>query len=124
MARVTGESQAVLGLLRSANMNSTADQAIPIAASKYVVRRIVVTNTSLSLTLAVGGVYTGAGKTGTTVVANTQLFSALSGATKVLDATVIALTDVLTASSLFLSLTTAQGSAATADIYVIGDVLE
>lgn len=124
MGRVFGEMQAVLGSLRGANMNSTADQAIPIAATKYVVRRVIVTNASASLTLAAGGVYTASAKGGTAVVAAAQLYSALTGSGKVADLTLAVLTDVLTANPLYLSLTVAQGGAATADIYVVGDILD
>ena len=48
----------LLGKLVAANMNSTADQIITIFSnpSKYVVRRVVVTNASLSLTTAVAAV--------------------------------------------------------------------
>lgn len=121
---IRGESQQYLGRLIGANMNSTADQAVPISSSKYIIRRVVVTNASANLTLAVGGIYTGASKGGTTIVANTQLYSALTASSKTLDLTLIALTDVLTSTTIYLSLTTAQGLAATADIYLFGDTLD
>jgi hypothetical protein len=115
----------MLGSLLGANLNSTADQAIPIAAAKYVIRRIVVTNASGTPTLAVGGVYTAASKGGSAVVAATQAFSGLTGGTVSLDLTIAAagIGVALTAAQLFLSLTTAQGSAMTADLYVFGDAL-
>lgn len=114
----------LLGKLASANMNSTADQAIPISSSKYVIRRIVAVNASTSLTLAVGGFYAAASKA-TAIVANTQVFSALTGASKYLDCTVnaLALSDIRTETTLYLSLTVAQGGAATMDVYVFGDTL-
>jgi hypothetical protein len=113
-----------LGRLIGADFNTTADQAIPIGAGLYVPRRIIVTNPSTSLTLAAGGIYTGAGKTGTIVVPAAQVYSALTGATKFLDLTLNSLTDVLSASQLLLSLTVAQGAAATGDVYLFGDVLQ
>jgi len=115
----------MLGRLIGANMNSTADQAIPISiptGAKYTVTKILVTNTSASLTLAAGGFYTAASKGGTAIVAAAQVYSALTAAGKLLAAT-IAVTDTQTVATLYLSLTTAQGGAATADIYVFGDVL-
>lgn len=107
-------------------MNSTADQAIPIRVGKYVVRKIVVTNASANLTLAIGGFYTASSKGGTAVVANTQVFTALSASTKYVDLTLasIVATDIRTESTLYLSLTTAQGTAATADVFIFGDSLE
>lgn len=116
----------VLGKLIGANMNVTTDQTIPITldqGSKFVINQILVMNTSTSLTLAAGGVYTAASKGGSAVVAAAQVYSALTGATKMVVAT-LAITDtVWTVSSLILSLTVAQGGAATADIYVMGYVL-
>lgn len=119
-------SPQVLGILKGANFNSTADQAILVTkGSKYVIRKIIVTNTSTSLTLAVGGFYTATSKGGTVLVAATQVYSALTGSTKYVDLTLASalVTDVLSSSTIYLSLTTAQGGAATADVYIIGDVL-
>lgn len=114
-----------LGRLKGANFNATTDQAIPINSSRYVVRKIVVNNASISLTTAAGGVYTAASKGGTALVAAGQVYSALTASTKFVDLTLeaVAGTDVVTATTLYLSLTTAQGAAATADIYVYGDAL-
>lgn len=114
----------LLGKIIGANMNSTSDQLINIAsASKYVVRNILVTNASLSLSTAVGGVYNAASKGGNAIVAASQAYSALTSAAKFIDLT-IAITDTTqTSSALYLSLTTGQGVAATADVYVFGDIL-
>jgi len=115
----------ILGQLTSADFNSTADQSIVIRSARYVVRKIIVDNASLNLTTAVGGLYTGAGKSGTVVVANTQVYTALTAAAKFVDLTIAATptTDVLTSTTIFLSLTTPQGAAATADVRILGDVL-
>lgn len=120
---IIGESGVLAKL--SANMNTTADQTFAITATKYVVRRITVTNASTSLTLAVGGLYTAASKGGTPIVAATQIYSGLTGATKFLDLALAAIltTDVRSESTLYFALTTAQGATATADVYLIGDVL-
>jgi len=121
-----GSGQMRLGQLNGANFNSTADQAIPVHFGRYAVRHITVQNCSASLTLAVGGFYTGASKTGTTIVASTQVYTALTSAAKFLDVTLAAIitTDVLTANPIYLSLTTGQGSAATCNIAVFGDLLD
>jgi hypothetical protein len=73
-----------------------------------------------------GGVYTAAAKGGTAIVAAAQLYVALTAAAKFLDLTLAAIlgTDVRTESLLYLSLTTGQGVAATADIYIYGDILQ
>ena len=121
----------LLGKLISANMNSTNDQRIAMFSnpSKFILRRIVVTNASISLTTAAGGVYTAASKGGTAVVASSQAYSSLSASTLFLDLTLSTTGSASTTvkssiPNLYLSLTTAQGAAATADVYVYGDILE
>lgn len=113
----------ILGSLSGANFNSTADQAIAMNASKYVVRRIVVTNASISLTTAAGGIYGNAAKAGTIIVAAAQVYTALTAPAKFLDLTLTAVmgTDTMTNGTIYLSLTTAQGVAATADVFVFGE---
>ena len=120
----------LLGSLIAANFNSTADQQITIFSnpSKYIIRRIVVTNASVSLSTAAGGIYTAVSKGGTAVVAAAQAYSTLTGSTLFLDLTLNGTGNASTTvkssiPNLYLSLTTAQGTAATADVYVYGDIL-
>ena len=124
----------VLGVLRGANFNITTDQSIPIrpltssdpgfiaGASKYIVTDIYVTNCSASLTTAKGALYTAASKTGTIIGAVTTPFTNCTGATTMqrLQALTNEDSNTFTAATLFLSLTTAQGTAATGDVYVMG----
>ena len=121
----------LLGKLIGANMNSTADQQITLLdnPSKFILRRIVVTNASISLTTAAGGVYTAASKGGTAVVAAAQAYSSLTTSALFLDLTLSTTSSASTTvkssiPNLYLSLTTGQGAAATADVYVYGDILE
>ena len=115
----------LLGKLTAGDFNSTSDQAISVSSSLYIVRRIIATNASINLTTAAGGIYAAASKT-TALVAAAQVYTALTAPTKYLDLTLTALvgTDVRTENTLYLSLTTPQGAAATADIYIIGDRLD
>ena len=120
----------LLGSLIAANFNSTADQQITIFSnpSKYIIRRIVVTNASANLSTAAGGIYTAVSKGGTAVVAAAQAYTTLTGSTLFLDLTLngtgFASTTVKSSiPNLYLSLTTAQGAAATADVYVYGDII-
>ena len=122
---VTGQSSqnpryGLIGKLIGANMNSTADQVFSIntGIARYQPDVIQATNTSTSMTTAAGGVYNAASKGGTPVVAATQVYTALTGATKVLNLT-IAVTDTQTV-PLYFSLTTGHGSAGTADFYIWG----
>jgi|ERR1700688_1660353 len=116
--------QGVISSLRGANFNVTTDQAIAIPAqvSAFSITQIVVTNCSVSMTLAVGGFYPTTAKGGTPIVAATQIYSALTASTLLLGTTIAAtpLVTRYTLSNIYLSLTTAQGAAATCDVYVIG----
>ncbi len=121
----------LLGKLIAANMNVTTDQQITMFSnpSKFVLRRIVVTNASTSLSTAAGGIYTAVSKGGTAVVAASQAYSTLTTSALFLDLTLNTassanITVKSSVPNLYLSLTTAQGGAATADVYVYGDILE
>jgi hypothetical protein len=113
--------------IRAANFNITTDQAcvIPGTVTAWVPTSIIVTNCSGSFTLAAGGVYPAASKGGTALVAAGQVYTALSGSTVVLGLTLAAniATTRQTAGTVYLSLTTGTGSAATCDFYVWGNDL-
>lgn len=112
-----------LGSALLVDMNSVLDQAITMVSTKYVISAIVVTDASVNLTAAAGGVYNGVGKPGGGIlVAAGQVYTALSAATKFLALTLagVALTNVQTAGFIYVSLTTPQGVAATASVYVFG----
>jgi hypothetical protein len=121
----------VIGGAKSLNFNITTDQLIPInlppGITNYNIRRITLYGASVSLTLAVGGFYNAASKpSGGILVAATQAYSTLTGSTLWFDATLasLPLNTVQTASGIYLSLTTGQGSAATANVVVYGDLLQ
>lgn len=123
------------GWLYGANMNSTADQAIPISvpSATYLVDKIILSNPSVSLTTAAGGVYSAASKGGVAIVASGQAYSALTTNAANTTGNALALT-IATAgnttafggpsqganaiTTIYLSLTTGQGAAATADVRV------
>lgn len=122
MSGVQAASGNLLGFLSGADLNSTSDQGIAINSSNYVLRKIVVTNCSGSATTAVGGFYAATSKA-TALVANTQVYSAMTGPTLITSATLnsTATSTRRTETTLYFSLTTPQGSAMTADIYIYGD---
>jgi hypothetical protein len=115
----------LLASLTGANFNSIADQAMVIQSgvTRYIIRRIIVDNASINLTTAAGGIYTQAAKAGTAIVAAAQVYTALTTSAKFKDLTLEAViaTDILTATTIYLSLTTAQGAAATANVWVFGE---
>lgn len=122
-------SKNVLASLLSADMNSIADQALllPSSITAFAITGIVVTNAPVSLTTAVGGFYPQTAKGGAAIVAAGQVYSSLNATTKLLNCTVqaAALATRYDRSNvpdwaIYLSLTTAQGIAAVADIYLLG----
>lgn len=116
----------LLGIFLGANMNTVADQIFSGLSNsqKFRPRRITACNASGSLTTAAGGIYTGLGKTGTLIVAAAQAYSSLTGSALALDLTLNVPNAILApATNLYLSLTTPQGGAMTADFYIYGDKL-
>lgn len=122
-------AERVLASLSGADMNDTNDQPIPLPSrtTAFMLTRILVTNSAVSLTGAVGGFYPQASKAGTALVASSQVYSSLTSATKLLSCTLEAAVATtrysvanLTDWTIYFSLTTAQGIAATADIYICG----
>lgn len=113
----------LLAVARGVNVNATGDTAVmPVVnAGTYAVEQVVYANASISLTTAAAGIFTAAAAGGTSVVANAAL-SALTGPTVVNKPTVVAGTLVLalTAQNLFFNVGTAQGAAATMDVFIYG----
>jgi hypothetical protein len=113
-----GTTELLLVTLTGADFNSTADQAITLPAQLWRITRITVTNASTNMTTAAGGFYTAASKGGTAIVAAAQVYTALINASVVLTCTIAVPANVVT--PIYLSLTTGQGAAATADVRVYG----
>lgn len=112
-------------ILRFENLdfNSTADQALAGFPARYIIRQITAHDASVNMTTAAGGIYPAPAKGGTKIVAAAQVYTALTTANKFVNLTLDATaggptTDVQTASTLYLSLTTAQGAPATADLCI------
>jgi hypothetical protein len=116
----TNQAIRLLAVATGVNVNSTGDQATLAInnASSYSVSNVVFTNASISLTTAAAGLFTAPSAGGTGLVANAAL-SALSASTVVSQRTV-ASTALQTAQNLYLNVGTAQGAAATMDVYVYG----
>lgn len=110
----------LLAVATGVNVNATGDQAVlPIInSSNYSVSNVVFTNASTSLTTAAAGLFTAPSAGGTGIVANAAL-SALTSSTVVSQRTV-ASTATQSAQNLYINVGTAQGAAATMDVYVYG----
>jgi len=116
----TNQAIRLLGVLVGVNVNATGDNAIPVFnTNNFSVTNFIVTNASTSLTTAVAAVYPAANAQGTAIVAAS---TALSGntAANVVNQLTVASTLVQSTQNIYFRVTTAQGAAATADVYVYG----
>ena len=110
----------LLGVATGVSVNATGDQAVIAInnSTNYSISNVVFTNASISLTTAAAGLFTAPSAAGTGIVANAAL-TALTGSTVVSQRTV-AYTAIQTGQNLYLNVGTAQGAAATMDVYVYG----
>lgn len=109
----------LLAFAKGVNANAVGDTAMPVInATSYSALYVIKVNASISLTTAVGGVYTAAAAGGTAVLTPAAL-SGNTGPTVVVQ-TAPTTTAVQTAQTLFWRISTAQGAAATVDVYVFG----
>lgn len=116
----TNQAIRLLASATGVNVNTTGDVAtLPIINStNYSISNVVFTNASTSLTTAAAGLFTAPSGGGTAIVANAAL-SALTGSTVVSQRTV-ASTATQSGQNLYVNVGTAQGAAATMDVYVYG----
>jgi hypothetical protein len=109
----------LLAVYTGVNVNATGDTVLPINNSTgYSVSNVIFTNASISLSSAAAGLFTAPSAGGTGIVANAAL-SALTASTVVSQRTV-ASTALQTGQNLYVNVGTAQGAAATMDVYVYG----
>ena len=106
------------------SLNSTGDatELVAQAATKYIVRRIVLSNFSGNGSGANVGVFTAASAGGTTIAAD-QTISGATGTTKFVDLTLAsaANTDVQTARVLYVNVS--ANAAVTCDVALYGDIV-
>lgn len=84
---------------------------------------VIVRSGTFSVT-CVGGIYTGANKSGSQVVPAVQAWTALTGVDKLVNIIMGAQTQVQTSGQVYLSLTTANLAPLKADIFIFGYVLD
>lgn len=115
----TNQALRLLASAQGVNLNVVGDTVAPVLASgRYSVQSVIVTNASTNLTTAQMAVYSGPAAGGTAV----KTAYALSGNSTAAKTVVTAAdsTDALTTSPLYIRCTTAQGAAATADVFIYG----
>lgn len=103
--------------IAAVNLNAVADNAITGLPAKWRITKLTVTDvsTSLAAMLTVAGLFTAATGGGSNLI-SALVFTGLTGATKVSDATLVAQTDYRTETTIYFRPTTASGSAVTARI--------
>ena len=116
-------SNQALRLLASAqgvNLNQVGDTVAQILnnSGRYSVQSVIVTNASVDLTTAQMAIYTGAGATGTAIKSAYALTGNSTAAKTVVTAATS--TDAVSGTPLYIRCTTAQGAAATADVFIYG----
>ena len=115
----TNQAYRLLASAQGVNLNSVADTVAAIVnSSSYSVQDIIVANASINLTTAQLAVYSGPGATGV-AVKTAYALTGNSASDKVV-VTAASDTDSLTGDNLYIRCTTAQGAAATADVYIYG----
>lgn len=115
----TNQAYRLLASAQGVNLNSVADTVASIVnAASYSVQNIIVANASVNLTTAQLAVYTGAGATGT-AIKTAYALTGNSTSAKVVE-TAATSTDSVSGDVLYIRCTTAQGAAATADVYIYG----
>lgn len=110
-------------------MQLTTDQAFVkmFNGTIWVPNRIVaVHKTGAFNSACAGGIYTAATKGGSAIVAAGQSWANLTTAGKIVTATLaaVATTNYFSGADLFVSLTTGNGAALTADLFVFGHCLD
>ena len=116
----TNQALRLLASAQSVNLNSVGDTVANVVnrLGNISVQSIIVANASVDLTTAQLAVYTGAGATGT-AVKTAYALTGNSASDKVV-ITAASDTDALTVDQLYIRCTTAQGAAATADVFIYG----
>jgi hypothetical protein len=111
----------LLASYKGLNVNATGDTQIQIInlPTTYSVFQVVLTNASISLTTAAAGLFTAPSAGGTAIVANAAL-SGLTGSTVVSQRTVASTAALTSQPYLYFNVGTAQGAAATVDLYIYG----
>jgi len=115
----TNQALRLIASFQSVDLNSVADSVMNVIDSgRYSVQSVIVTNASVNLTTAQLAVYPGAGATGTAILSASALTDCTdSSVVKIFTASSTA---AQTTTPLYLRCTTAQGAAATADVFVYG----
>lgn len=112
----------LIAVAKGVNANALGDTAMQVInATNWTATTVVLSNASISLTTAAAGIFTAVAAGGTAVRTNAAL-SALTASTvtSAAAATAAAIALNTTAQTIYFNVATAQGAAATLDVYVYG----
>lgn len=118
-------TETLLFKLEGADLNSTADQTFDkvFDFTEFVPVRVMAMGASSAITTAQGGIYTAPSKGGSVIVLAMYAWGQLTSTSKVSYPTIANSGSAkFDTETIYLSLTTPMGSAATCDIYVLGFV--
>jgi hypothetical protein len=116
----TNQALRLLASAQAVNLNQVGDTAATVVSDSgnYSVQSIIVANASVNLTTAQLAVYTGPGASGTGIKTAAALTgNSTSAKVNILTPTS---TDAVSGTPLYIRCTTAQGAAATADVFIYG----
>jgi len=117
----------ILFVIRSANMQSTADQSFTkfFAGTNYRITDIIARQrTGACTVVCAGGIYDAASKGGNALVAAAQSWVTLAAAVVVAPALAAVDSTALLSGTPILSLTTGSTGVCTADIFIFGYVID
>lgn len=116
----TNQALRLLASAQGVNLNSVADTVASMVndSGNVSVQSIIVANASVDLTTAQLAVYTGPGATGTAIKTAYALTGNSTSAKVVVTAATS--TDAVDVDKFYVRCTTAQGAAATADVFIYG----
>ena len=116
----TNQALRLLASAQAVNLNAVGDTIAKLLNDSCFVsvQSIIVANASIDLTTAQLAVYTGPGATGTAIKSAYALTGNSTSAKVVVTAATS--TDAIDVSELYIRCTTAQGAAATANVFIYG----
>ena len=116
----TNQALRLLASAQAVNLNAVGDTVAKLIndSGSVSVQSIIVANASIDLDTAELAVYTGPGATGT-AIKTAYALSGNSSSAKVV-VTAATSTDAVDVSELYIRCTTAQGAAATANVFIYG----
>ncbi len=112
------EASGYTGVVRGVDLNTVGDTQFHVPFSKYIVRRMTLTNvsTTLAASSATIGAYTAAAAGGSAIVTPATA-TGLTAASKFTDRTIALSADSASGSTIYIRVGVAHGSAATGDVY-------